>query len=483
MILKYKYHSDSGLLEAFRSYTLAQNNSLSDTIVITSTASDAEKYNYCLEFICYNSKSIPKAQYVSPILNYLEDGISFTVPNNLTEFRGHVDMQLTGYDPIDNSIVFKSISKNCKAFDVEGSLCVLEKDLNDTPNVFTEVMKQLEDLRHIHQDIIDEAMRQYGDQLLNKARDIKWHLVKFYDHDTLIEERYLIEGDKLIEPQYTLPENCVIVGGWYNPDAEKLWDMEEDRIEGETKLYLNYMTDDIVISNGEVQSLGKRSNAHIYIPEYFDGYKVDSMSQSAQLYVPIGCRVHICNNLQDVEKFEILIYNEDVGGIYIQDTPELISRDGQLFMKHEGLWFLVFAPVNNGVVKVWEGCDALTYGAIYDKSGLRKIILPKNMMGIGGQSICFTDIEELTVPAAVESINSYAVYNNFKLKRVFLEGDSSDGLTNNAFINEDSQGNITRPTLYVQPQHYAKYKALNFEYEIKIMGQEFFDGKYAPIGE
>ena len=79
MILKYKYHSDSGLLEAYRSYTLAQNNSLSDTIVITSTAPDAERYNYCLEFICYNSKSIPKAQYISPILNY-SDGISLPCP-------------------------------------------------------------------------------------------------------------------------------------------------------------------------------------------------------------------------------------------------------------------------------------------------------------------------------------------------------------------------------------------------------------------
>ena len=45
MILKYKYHCDSGLLEAYRSYTLAQNNSLSDTIIITSTATDAERYS------------------------------------------------------------------------------------------------------------------------------------------------------------------------------------------------------------------------------------------------------------------------------------------------------------------------------------------------------------------------------------------------------------------------------------------------------
>ena len=49
-------------------------NSLSDTVIITSDAADADKYNYCLEFICYNSKSIPKAQYISPILNYTDGG-------------------------------------------------------------------------------------------------------------------------------------------------------------------------------------------------------------------------------------------------------------------------------------------------------------------------------------------------------------------------------------------------------------------------
>ena len=316
MILKYKYHSDSGLLEAFRSYTLAQNNSLSDTIVITSTASDAEKYNYCLEFICYNSKSIPKAQYISPILNYV-DGISFTIPNNLTEFRGHVDMQLTGYDPIDNSIVFKSISKNCKAFDVEGSLCVLEKDLNDTPNVFTEVLKQLEDLKHIHQDIIDEAMKQFEDVIKEKLKGIKPYRVRYYDNGELIDEKFEIAGAKLTPPQYDLPENCVLVGGWYNPDSEKLWDLEKDTVEGDMELYLNYMTDDIIISQGIVQSFGNQNWAHIYVPEYYEGYKVCDFSPSIFSHLPSAVSLHLGFNMLECSCFEELMQNPKVCAIYL----------------------------------------------------------------------------------------------------------------------------------------------------------------------
>ena len=178
MILKFKYHGDTGLLEAYQSYILAQNSSMSDTVVITSTASDAGKYDYCLEFVCYNSKNIPKAQYISPILKY-EDGITFTLPNNLTEYKGHVDMQLTGYLPEDNSVVFKSIAKNCKAFDVEGSLNVLESDLGETPNVLTEVMKQLDELNNVHEEIVENASDEFEGICNQRLKVAEFHRVRF----------------------------------------------------------------------------------------------------------------------------------------------------------------------------------------------------------------------------------------------------------------------------------------------------------------
>ncbi len=483
MILKYKYHSDSGLLEAYRSYTLAQNNSLSDTVVITSTASDAERYNYCLEFICYNSKSIPKAQYISPILNYADGRISFTVPNNLTEFRGHVDMQLTGYDPDDNSIVFKSVSKNCKAFDVEGSLCVLEKDLNDTPNVFTEVLKQLEDLRKIHQDIIDEAMKQFGSQFFEKVEKIKWHTVKYYDNGKLLEEKLTLAGAKLTPPQYALPENCVLVGGWYNPDTERIWNMDEDTVEGDTQLYLNYMTDDIVISQGKVTSLGKHVGAHIYIPEFYEGHKVVGFEQVISADIPRGCHIHLGNNLLDLSQCEALMLDSNVCGIYFPaNNTECISKDGYLFADYNGEHILVFAP-RAEVLRIESGCTAINTYAIANNANLKYLIIPDSVGFFSAYGIANTGLEELTLPPNIFSIGDYSVYNNFNLKRVILNADISDMISDSTFISEDLKGNVTRPTLLVQPQHYANYKALNLAYDIQVMGQEYFEEKFVQKGE
>ncbi len=483
MILKYKYHSDSGLLEAYRSYTLAQNNSLSDTVVITSTASDAERYNYCLEFICYNSKSIPKAQYISPILNYADGGISFTVPNNLTEFRGHVDMQLTGYDPDDNSIVFKSVSKNCKAFDVEGSLCVLEKDLNETPNVFTEVLKQLEDLRKIHQDIIDEAMKQFGSQFFEKVEKIKWYTVKYYDNGKLIEEKLTLVGSKLTPPQFTLPEGCVLVGGWYNPATERIWNLDEDTIEGDTQLYLNYMTDDVVISQGAVTSLGKHIGSHIYVPEYYDGYKVVGLAKSVSADIPRECHIHLGNNLVDFSQCEALMLDSNVCGIYFPaNNTECISKDGYLFADYNGEHILVFAP-RAEALRIESGCTAINTYAIAHNARLRYLLLPDSIQFFSAYSIVNTGLEELTIPPNILSITDYSVFNNYNLKRVILNADISDMITDRTFISEDLKGNVTRPVLYAQPQHYAKYKALNLAYEIRVIGQEYFEEKFAPKGE
>lgn len=483
MILKYKYHSDSGLLEAYRSYTLAQNNSLSDTIVITSTASDAERYNYCLEFICYNSKSIPKAQYISPILNYIDGGISFTVPNNLTEFRGHVDMQLTGYDPEDNSIVFKSVSKNCKAFDVEGSLCVLEKDLNDTPNVFTEVLKQLEDLRRIHQDIIDEAMRQYGEVFLDKVKNIKWRKVKFYDNGKLIDEKILLAGEKLKAPQYTLPQYCVLAdGGWYNPATEQIWDTDEDTVEDDTELQLNYMTDDIVITDGVVTSFGKHSGEHIFMPEFYGGKKVTACSAGISAYIPSGSHIHFNNNLEDFGDFENILLNSQIGAMYFPDNhPLFIGKDGYLYANHDGANILFFAPKEYDL-KIEYGCTAINTCAIANNANLRSLVLPDTILHLSQASIAYTNLEELTLPPNIKHIDDYAVCNNDNLNKIMLQGDISEIITNNSFVNVDIKGNITRPTLYVQPQHYADYKAQGLDYEIKVTGQEYFDGKYAVKG-
>lgn len=482
MILKYKYHSDSGLLEAYRSYTLAQNNSLSDTIVITSTAPDAERYNYCLEFICYNSKSIPKAQYISPILNY-SDGISFAVPNNLTEFRGHVDMQLTGYEPDDNSIVFKSISKNCKAFDVEGSLCVLEKDLNDTPNVFTEVLKQLEDLHNIRKDIIDEAMQKFGAQILNMVAQYKWCKVRFYDNGILLEEQWVTAGSKLTEPSYTLPARCVVVGGgWYNPATETMWDMDNDTVQESMELALNYMTENVVILDGVVYSFGLNSRSAIYIPEYYDGHKVNAVFDDG-CKVPYESVIHFGNNM---ENFESILSNQNIFGIYFpQNNPYADSISGFLYSKSQEECTLFFAPKLNqtDTIVVMDGCRTIYNFAINSVRGLRKLILPNSLEYLFEKCIVNTDIQTLKLPPNIRYLDERAVYNNFKLKDIIIEGDISGIITDKTFVNEDANGAVIHPTLWVYPQYYANYKERGLVYDIQVIGQEYLDGRYALKGE
>ena len=64
-----------------------------------------------------------------------------------------------------------------------------------------------------------------------------------------------------------------------------------------------------------------------------------------------------------------------------------------------------------------------------------------------------------------------------------MEGDASEGLTDMSFVCLDYQGNVTyRPTLYVKAQYYDKYKQRGLAYDIKVWGEEYFDGKYVAKG-
>ncbi|MDE6372364.1 MAG: leucine-rich repeat domain-containing protein, partial [Clostridia bacterium] len=368
------------------------------------------------------------------------------------------------------------------AFDVEGSVCVLEKAINDTPNVFTEVLKQLEELKNIHQDIIDEAMRKFGEQILNMVAKYKWCKVSFYDDGLLIEEQWVSAGSKLTAPQYTLPDNCVLVGGWYNPATESMWDMDNDTVQESTVLALNYMTDDVVISNGVVTSFGRHTRTHIYLPEYYEGHKVNEILENGCI-VPYESRLHLSNNL---EYFEGILTNPNVLGLYFpQNHPYFISVKGYLYVKHQNEYMLFFAPKLNqtDTLVVIDGCIALNTSAIYSVRGLRKLILPNSMEYLFVQCITDTDIETLRLPPNISSLDDRAVYNNFKLKDIIIEGDISGIISDETFVNEDIKGAVTHPTLWVYPQYYANYKERGLVYDIQVIGQEYLDGRYALKGE
>lgn len=476
MNLKYKYHCDSGLLEAYRSYTLAQNNSLSDTIVITSTASDASKYNYCLEFTCYNSKSIPKAQYISPILTYGSEGITFVVPNNLTQFTGHVDMQLTGYDPEDSSIVFKSISKNCKAFDIEGSLGVLEKDLNETPNVLTEVMEQLAAIKNIRKEILDEAKADFSEHILEMVSQYRWFSVKFLDRGELIEERHYVQGSKIAEPQYTLPPGCILVDGWFNPATNSIWDFENDVIEDNMTLSLNYMSAGVVIVNGAVKNAG--TSTSVYIPDYYGGQLVTRFDEN----VPIksNSTVYMGNYVDDIEN--VIGISSSIKGIYFpSDNPYICNHNGAIYMKdEENELYLLFVPArDDGFYAVKEGCKIINTYSLTGRCNINKLVLPDSLRGLFQYSIIQTDIESLVFPRNFQSAPDYAVVGNEKLKKIYFEGDVPDEITDLSFFANIVGVGGVRPTLYVRPQYYANFKSRNLAYEIKVWGDDYFEEKYA----
>ena len=88
--------------------------------------------------------------------------------------------------------------------------------------------------------------------MLEAISAYKWCNVRFVDRGELIEEKHYIQGSKIVAPQYVLPEGCVLVEGWYSPDKEGIWDFEDDKVQDDMTLYLNYMSEGMVIENGKI---------------------------------------------------------------------------------------------------------------------------------------------------------------------------------------------------------------------------------------
>ena len=87
------------------------------------------------------------------------------------------------------------------------------------------------------------------------------------------------------------------------------------------------------------------------------------------------------------------------------------------------------------------------------------------------------------MPPNIRYLDERAVYNNFKLKDIIIEGDISGIITDKTFVNEDANGAVIHPTLWVYPQYYANYKERGLVYGIQVIGQEYLDGRYALKGE
>lgn len=528
MVLKFTYRNEDGKLECFQNYTIAQNSSKTNTIVVTSTDPNAKEYGYYLEFICYNHNNIPKAKYVSPMLDYKYDGITFVIPAGLTQYRGHVDMQLTGCSKSDYSLIFKSINKGAKAFDVEGSLSVSESEIANTPNIFTEFLEELEYYRKTRDefaysvkrdtdkqaaalkqevdemgDNIKDEIEELGNAVVQEAARLRtemaamirqeildslevvppsnvFYKVNFRINGEIIKSITVGEGSTLTPPEYTLPDGCEAVEGWYDISKDKLWDFLIDTVQEDVTLTLNFMSTGIgIASNGKLKDFGNLTG-DVYIPDYYDGKKVVEID-SALTNLGSSVNLHCGYNMKSY--VNVLRAGNQVKNMLFPADHWMYNRSNGVYTdsKEAGMVAYVFAPRDNtSSLYIQSDCQQLAVYAISNNLNLKKIVIPPTVTGFNSNCITNTGITSLTIPSSVTFFNSGAVRDNVSLTSVYLEGDMSALINSGTFV-DTTQTPYVRPTLYVRPEHYANYisKKLNNYYTIEVMGKDYLDDNYA----
>lgn len=419
MILTFKYHGDSGRLVAADPYTLAQDNHLSDTICITSTADDCRDYDYCLDFVCYNSKNIPKMQYMSPVLQYGESGIRFDVPNQLTQFCGHVDMQLIGYRKADKQVLFKSTSHNSKAFDVQGSLGVLDHHLSDTPNVLTELKQELDWIRDNKSKLLLDFIDELDDDFSVVLGQYHYHRVDLYHNDDLVGTRYVVHGAKLPRQEFPLPSGARFDGDWYLDGAETPWDFDNDTVQSDLSLYANLYTDGVAVEDGIVTALPTDQRV-VYVPRMHAGKRVTAIrldsptvfAQRTDLYLPETLREQSgLERVSRVGAFHIPPCNEyfcvRLWSLYTQEAFRLIRMADEIQ--------LYSVQIDPACVEIGP----------YACAGLRivnHIVLPASVAKI--EDYAFADNGELltlTLPPNVTTLGAHIADNCPQLKQIYCQ--------------------------------------------------------------
>ncbi|MGN0797256.1 MAG: phage baseplate protein [Christensenellales bacterium] len=401
MIINLKYNSQTGLLTPMANYTLAQHNHLADQIVVVSNAPDCNDYNYCLEFVCYNTKNVPKAQYVSEILNYSPDGIVFDVPNNLTQFAGFVDVQLTGYSKDNYNVIFKSISKNTKAFSVEGSLSVLDNALSDTPNILTLLQQELDYVREVKETIANDFENLIKNDLGQVLEDFEYSSVEFIFYDKTYCKTYK-NNSVITPPMLNLSDDETLLG-WVEQGSGRQWDFGQDRVQGCLTLIANVQSVGVEVQEGKL--IGYNGSAEdIYVPYCVDGIITTLVDESWQvtspknaIYLPIG--------MSDCANVKPRFFNQVVGG---KDTVE---KDG-IFYDQQGQRLVGMTAgrlPSQQAISVIQGVQSIQDYAFFG-AHTTKIVLPDSLRKVG--KYAFGDcqsLKQLTMPSNVEEIGDYAL--------------------------------------------------------------------------
>ena len=437
MIINLKYNSQTGLLTPMANYTLAQHNHLADKIVVVSNAPDCKDYNYCLEFVCYNTKNVPKTQYVSEILTYTDDGIVFDVPNNLTQYAGFVDVQLTGYAKDNYNIIFKSISKNTKAFSVEGSLSVLDNALSDTPNILTLLQQELDYVREVKETIANDFENLIKNDLGQVLEDFEYFGVEYVFYD----ERYskVYKGNSLITPptvELTEQEQLL---GWVTADGKE-WNFATDKLQGKLTLIANVQSIGLTVEQGQVK--GYQGEAQdIYVPYSLDGIVTDKVSEAFEitqpkntLYLPIG--LSDCGALR-ADKFSNISGGKDT-----------VMTDG-IFCDQKGSRVVGVCrdrAQSNDAIFLGEQVRSISDYAFCGAMA-SKIVLPKSVTSIGAYA--FRDCVNLTsidLSSNIQSIGDKAFWGCSDGLEITIEADNPPTAVATSFaLTQDTYAKILVP--------------------------------------
>lgn len=445
------------MLTPYQSYTLAQDSHLSSQICITSSDPLAKSYNYCLEFVCYNTKNVPKAQYISTVLEYLDSGITFDIPNNLTQYRGHTDMQLTGYDKTNNEIIFKSVAKGARAFDVEGSLCVLENSISDTPNVITEILNQLDYLTDIKENLVAEFLASANKEFSAVLSNYTWHTVKFYNRDILLKSACFIEGYPINVshiPTYTLPPGCVVEGGWYNGTTNKIWRFETDLVMDDVSLYANYYTEGLSFSTSSVVNYTGNSTS-VYLPRGFNNNGVKYIAGSA-LSATHNFALYLNENISTT----LGMFNQvgNITTVYIPIANTFFEKDGVCIVEKvsHAISKVCATNPNQGVVNCPSYSSFIGTNAICRSPLITKLNLPIGLVMLSSKSIVECNgLTQLVVPSGVVTIQNLAVYNCANLKKIIMLPLIPPTIGPHSFSL------LTSPNEYINCDLYVPHDSLN----------------------
>ncbi|MDE7337372.1 MAG: leucine-rich repeat protein, partial [Clostridia bacterium] len=452
---------------------------------------------------------------------------------------------------LDKTLVFKSVNRGAKAFDVEGSLNVVETDISGVQNIFTEFLDELDFYRSKRVDLLDElefyktqrveflnelenqraefvnefesqraeflnelefyksqrveylksletykqqcyeivlnAKQQIEEDFGNLISELVWervdnnafYKVTFKIYGEVIKSMVISEGLKIEPPEFTLPDGCEIVDGWYEVDKDRLWDFDNDKVTADVALSLNFMTSGIAFNpNGKVKDLAN-ATGDVYLPDYYNGKRV-THTEGAVINVSDGINVHF-GRFTSYYVGIIAVGNNMRNMYYPKDGNYYYFRNCLYTDKKKlDIDAFVFAPRNTTQsIDIQPGCQNIAMYAISHNSNVKKISIPSTVTNINNYSIMGTGITSITIPASVVTLGATACPNNANLTDVYIEGDLSEKVRATTFLDSTVTPN-RRPTLHVRPEYYNKYiqKGVNNYYTIEVIGKDYFDGNY-----